>query len=92
MQIIIHVPFENRYEGADGSYREERGRVIDPEMENSPLEVEGSYRYLDADQKVIEVHYTANQHGFVPEGEKIDPSITKNAKALHDMMMMTHPK
>lgn len=69
---------------SDGSSREEKGRVLDPNVENSPVEVEGKYAYLDENQKVIEVHYTANQHGFVPEGEHIDSSITSNARSLVD--------
>lgn len=72
------------YELSDGSYREERGRVLDPSVENSPVDVEGLYRYLNEDQKVVEVKYHANEHGFVPEGESIDSAITSNARSLVD--------
>lgn len=72
------------YELSDGSFREEKGRVLDPSVENSPVDVEGTYRYLDENQEVVEVKYHANEHGYVPEGKSIDASITSNARSLVD--------
>lgn len=72
----------NRYEQSDGSVREEKGVALQPGVENSPVEVSGLYRYINEEGKTIEVHYSANQHGFVPESEVIDPIITSNARSL----------
>lgn len=69
---------------SDGYVKEETGVALQPGVENSPVEVSGFYRYIDDDGKPIEVHYTANQHGFVPEGAHIQPEITSNARSLVD--------
>lgn len=73
-----------RYELSDGYIKEEKGVAVNPGVENSPIDVSGYYRYLDDEGKPIEVHYTANQHGFVPEGAHIQPEITNNARTLVD--------
>lgn len=72
------------YELSDGSFREETGHVLDPSLENSPVDVVGRYGYLDENQEVVEVKYHANEHGYVPEGKTIDASITSNARSLVD--------
>lgn len=32
--------------------------------------------------KMVEVHYTSDEKGFIAEGEKVHPSITKNARTV----------
>lgn len=72
----------DRFELSDGYYKEEKGVAVHPGVENSPVDVTGFYRYINDDGTPIEVHYTANQNGFVPEGEHIQPEITSNARSL----------
>lgn len=75
------------YEGGDGSFREEKG-VISPSShgddEEKKVSISGSYKYIDADGKEVEVHYTADENGFVPHGSNIPESISNAAKAAHD--------
>lgn len=75
------------YEGGDGSFREEKGVVTssshdDEEMKK--ISISGSYKYIDADGKEVEVHYTADENGFVPHGSNIPESISNAARAAHD--------
>lgn len=72
------------YATDDGSSREERGIVIHRGEENEAVAVEGSYRFIDGDGKEVEVHYTANDDGFVPEGGDVDPLITLNARTASE--------
>ncbi|XP_067634221.1 larval cuticle protein 1-like [Eurosta solidaginis] len=69
------------YEGADGNYREEVGIVKNAGTDDEKLEVSGSYRYYDREGQLIEVHYTADENGYVPQGTNILPAISEAAKA-----------
>ncbi|XP_062135128.1 larval cuticle protein LCP-17-like [Drosophila sulfurigaster albostrigata] len=73
------------YEGDDNSYRHEQASLADAGTEDEALEVQGSYRYVDADGQTIEVHYTAGKNGFVPFGTNIPSEISLNAKAAADL-------
>ncbi|XP_023173145.1 endocuticle structural protein SgAbd-6 [Drosophila hydei] len=68
------------YQSEDGTHREETGVVQNPGTKTEFLEVSGSYSYLDADGKEVVVHYKADDHGFVPEGNNISPQISVSAK------------
>lgn len=70
------------FEGSDGSSRQEKGTVIHAGEENQAVAVEGSYRYVDDHNKMVEVHYTGDEKGFIAEGEMVHPSITKNARTV----------
>lgn len=70
----------NRFELSDGYLKEEKGVAVHPGEENSRVDVTGFYKYIDDEGEQIEVHYTANQFGFVPEGSKIPSEITSNAR------------
>lgn len=70
----------NSFEGADGSARQEKGIVINQGTDQEAIAVEGIYRYLDADNNPVEVAYTANEKGFVPEGGNIHPAVQKGAR------------
>lgn len=70
------------FETDDGYTREESGSVVNPSQENAFVAVVGSYRYFDPEGQVVEVHYTADDRGFVPYGSHISETITNNAKAL----------
>lgn len=74
------------YETDDGSFREEKGVVIDShnEDEEKKVSITGSYKYIDEEGKEQEVHYTADENGFVPYGSNIPESISNAAKAYHD--------
>ncbi|KAL5287365.1 lea-1 family protein [Megaselia abdita] len=74
------------YEGGDGSFREEKGLISDAHgaEDDKKVSISGSYKYIDADGKEVEVHYTADENGFVPIGTNIPESISNAAKAIHD--------
>lgn len=72
------------FEGADGSSRQEKGIVINPGTDNEAVIVEGTYKYLDAENKPVQVHYTANEKGFLPDGGLIDPAISKAARLVSE--------
>lgn len=76
--------YEFSFEGADGSSRQEKGIVINPGTDNEAVVVEGVYKYLDAENKPVEVHYTGNEKGFLPEGGHIDPAISNGAKLVSE--------
>lgn len=80
------------FEGADGSSREEKGVVIHAGEENEAVAVQGSYRYIDQQNQMVEVHYTGDEKGFVPEGAMVHPSITKNAKAVGENVDVVEKK
>lgn len=61
--------------------KEEKGVAVNPGEENSPVDVTGFYKYIDENGEPVEIHYTANQFGFVPEGTNIEPEITSNARS-----------
>lgn len=73
------------YEGADGSYREEVGIVKNAGTDEETLEVSGSYRYYDADGQLVEVRYTADENGFVPQGTNIPKEISTAAQAAVEL-------
>ncbi|XP_030560377.1 larval cuticle protein LCP-17 [Drosophila novamexicana] len=77
--------FKFTYEGGDKSFREESGVLENAGTEDEALEVTGSYRYIDADGQLVEVHYTAGKNGFVPTGTHILSEITALAKAAADL-------
>lgn len=70
-----------RFELSDGYLKEEKGVAVHPGEENSPVDVTGFYKYIDENGEPVEVHYSANQFGFVPEGTNIEPEITSNARS-----------
>ncbi|CAD7076738.1 unnamed protein product [Hermetia illucens] len=70
------------YEGGDGTVREEKGSVVNPGDEKSYVAMVGSYRYIDADGQTVEVHYTADEHGFVPTGTIIHEAVANAAKIV----------
>lgn len=74
------------YEGGDGSFREEKGVITAPsnEDEGKKVSISGSYKYIDPDGKEVEVHYTADENGFVPHGSNIPEAISNAARAAHD--------
>lgn len=89
MELIVWCYFVfffliQSYENSDGTSREERGVVIHRGEENEGVAVEGVYRYLDGDGKQVEVHYKADDNGFVPEGGDVNPIITHNARTASE--------
>lgn len=42
----------------------------------------GTYSYKDNDGSLVSVSYTSDEHGFVPTGSVIHPSIIKNAETV----------
>lgn len=72
--------YEFAFEGADGSYRQEKGIVLNAGTEDEVLSVEGVYRFINAENQPQEVHYTSNDKGFVPSGGEIDPAISTAAR------------
>lgn len=46
--------------------------------------MEGTYRFIDGEGKPVEVHYKADDNGYVPEGGDVDPTITYNARAASE--------
>lgn len=83
------------YETDDGSFREEKGVIIpsahaDDEGEEKKVAITGSYKFIDDDGKVNEVHYTADEFGFVPYGDSIPIAITNAARAAHDEKQANH--
>lgn len=77
--------FSFNYEGGDQSYRQETGVILNKDTEDETLEVSGSYRYVDADGQLVEVHYMAGKNGFVPIGTIIPNEISNLAKAAADL-------
>lgn len=74
-----------RYELSDGTSREERGVPIPgPENEEKRVVVEGVYRFINDEGTPIEVHYKADENGYVPEGGDVNPAITANARTISE--------
>lgn len=69
------------YETGDGSVREETGVVKNAGTDEAYVAQSGFYKYIDADGSPVEVHYTADENGFVPYGTNILDAITAAAKA-----------
>ncbi|KAH8297055.1 hypothetical protein KR044_004130, partial [Drosophila immigrans] len=82
--------FRFAYEGEDKSFREETGSIVNPGTDEEAIEVQGSYRYIDADGQEIEVHYTAGKNGYVPFGTNIPNEISLAAKAAADLPNNTY--
>ncbi|XP_017843899.2 endocuticle structural glycoprotein ABD-5 [Drosophila busckii] len=74
------------YSAEDGTHREESAELRNPGTKDEYLEITGSYSYLDADGKEVLVHYKADNHGFVPEGGNILPSISLAAKLASEQV------
>lgn len=70
------------YETGDGSVREETGVVKNAGTDEAYVAQSGFYKYIDAEGTPVEVHYTADENGFVPYGSIISDSITNAAKAV----------
>ncbi|XP_055387538.1 endocuticle structural protein SgAbd-6-like [Condylostylus longicornis] len=68
------------FEGADGSFREEKAIPKNVGTEDAYLEITGTYRYVDKDGQNVEVHYTADDKGFIPSGTNIPEDISKAAR------------
>ncbi|XP_030237968.1 uncharacterized protein LOC108652667 isoform X5 [Drosophila navojoa] len=77
--------FHFQYEGGDRSYREETGSVSNAGTDEEAIEVQGSYRYIDADGQEVVVHYTAGKNGYVPIGTNIPAEISNLAKAAANL-------
>lgn len=58
--------FSYSYQSEDESFREESGVVSPIDEETADLEITGSYRYVNPENQIIEVTYTAGKHGFRP--------------------------
>ncbi|KAJ8732071.1 hypothetical protein PYW08_014801 [Mythimna loreyi] len=56
--------YDFSFETSNGLKRKEIGRVINPGAENQYLDVEGSFSYTDAEGKLVEVFYRADQNGY----------------------------
>lgn len=69
------------YESGDGSAREETGVVKNAGTDEAYVAQSGFYKYIDVDGAPVEVHYTADENGFVPFGTSILESISAAAKA-----------
>ncbi len=69
------------FESADGSAREETGVVKNVGTDEQYVAQSGFYKYIDVDGSPVEVHYTADENGFVPYGTNILESISAAAKA-----------
>ncbi|XP_055387471.1 larval cuticle protein 65Ag1-like [Condylostylus longicornis] len=72
------------YETSDGAIREESGIPKNVGQEDQFVAVTGMYKYIDADGQPIEVHYTADEHGFVPVGSNIPEAIVRAAKSASE--------
>ncbi|XP_037941169.1 endocuticle structural glycoprotein ABD-5-like [Teleopsis dalmanni] len=83
--------FSFAYQGADGSFREEVGKVINPGTDDEELVVHGTYRYVDENGEEVVVKYTAGKHGFVPEGTNIPKEISLAAAAAAETARL-HPE
>uniref|UniRef100_T1GES4 Larval cuticle protein LCP-17 n=1 Tax=Megaselia scalaris TaxID=36166 RepID=T1GES4_MEGSC len=72
------------FKSSDGHTREEKSVVTDPgsKDEEKKFSISGSYKYIDANGKEVEVHYTADENGFVPIGTGIPESISNAAKGI----------
>ncbi|KAG4074805.1 hypothetical protein HA402_006444 [Bradysia odoriphaga] len=69
------------YETGDGSIREETGVVKNAGTDEAYVAQSGFYKYIDSEGSPVEVHYTADENGFVPIGSIIAESISAAAKA-----------
>ncbi|KAJ8732710.1 hypothetical protein PYW07_015309 [Mythimna separata] len=56
--------YDFSFETSNGLRRKEVGRVINPGAENQYTDVEGSFSYTDADGKLVEVFYSADENGY----------------------------
>lgn len=73
--------FKFSYEGEDGSVREEAGQVMNAGSEEAYVAITGFYKYFDPTGQLVEVHYTADENGFVPTGSHIPSVISEAAKS-----------
>lgn len=54
------------YQSEDETFREESGVVSPIDDETADLEITGSYKYVNPENQIIEVTYTAGKKGFRP--------------------------
>lgn len=54
------------YQSEDESFRQESGVVSPIDDETADLEITGSYKYVNPENQIIEVTYTAGKKGFIP--------------------------
>lgn len=81
MNFYFCFAIKNSYESGDGSAREETGVVKNAGTDEAYVAQSGFYKYIDADGSPVEVHYTADENGFVPYGTIIHESIIAAARA-----------
>lgn len=63
--------YNYHYETENGIFGEESGQPLAAGPEGLAVVARGSYRYIGDDGVTYEVHYTADENGFHPEGAHI---------------------
>lgn len=66
--------YQFSFESADGSIREETGTIMNAGKEDAYVATRGLFRFTNPTGEKVEVHYTADTKGFVPQGSSI-PSV-----------------
>lgn len=64
---LHQIVFVSRFETSDGTQREERGEISNPESDNAILRVQGSYSYITPEGTIITVRYIADDQGYKPQ-------------------------
>lgn len=60
-----------RYETENGISAEESGKVANKGSNNEAMRAQGFYQYTGPDNVVYYVQYTADENGFVPQGNHL---------------------
>lgn len=62
------------YESGDGSKAEQHGELKTVEKDKEGEAVQGSYEYTAPDGQKVQVSYTADENGYVAQGDVIPTS------------------
>ncbi|XP_004524508.1 larval cuticle protein 8-like [Ceratitis capitata] len=68
---IAPESYKYGFETSDGTQHDEQGQLKNVGTDDEAIAVKGSYKYVGDDGVTYQVSYTADEHGFQPEGEHL---------------------
>lgn len=64
MPVVIYCSYHYSYETSNGIIREETGEVVHAGKDDEHIVVRGEYSYIDPDDHLQLVSYTADENGY----------------------------
>ncbi|KAJ3654486.1 hypothetical protein Zmor_013673 [Zophobas morio] len=91
-EVDYNGKFHFSYESGDGSKVQQDGELKTIDKENAGEAVQGFYEYKGEDGKTYKVSYTADENGYVPQGEHIPQTPPLIQRALAYLATAPPPK